>query len=366
MHRYEEPSKMRARPVLSITLLSFVLLAAVAVAEDGDIPRTRSGKPDLSGTYDIANLTPFERDPKYDDQKVMPPEDAEAIAQRMAGFSDLLAKNSDPNRAAPPAGGDGSAGPSGKVGGYNFFWIDMGTQLYPIDGEYRTSVLYDPPNGRLPPLSEAGKLRRKDHNPYSIENTGDADWLESGADPYDGPESLSGSDRCLYVGVATVPAISVPYNNLKKIVQTDTHVAILVEWMHWARVIRLDSEHLPGEVRSLSGDSIGRWEGDTLVVDTTNFHPLAGMRGGSEQMHVVERFSRLDDGNLLYTFTVEDPTVWTAPWTGEYVWRTSDEQVYEYACHEGNYAMEGILRGARLLEAEAQAGKTGADTSSQD
>jgi hypothetical protein len=355
MHRYEEPSKMRARPVLSITLLSFVLLAAVAVAEVGDIPRTRSGKPDLSGTYDIANLTPFERDPKYDDQKVMPPEDAEAIAQRMAGFSDLLAKNSDPNRAAPPAGGDGSAGPSGKVGGYNFFWIDMGTQLYPIDGEYRTSVLYDPPNGRLPPLSEAGKLRRKDHNPYSIENTGDADWLESGEDPYDGPESLSTSDRCLYVGVATVPAISVPYNNLKKIVQTDTHVTILVEWMHWARIIRLDSEHLPADIRSLSGDSIGRWEGDTLVVDTTNFIDLPGP--ARESYHVIERFTPKGSGALLYQFTVDDSD-YTAPYSGEYLWPKTPDRLYEYACHEGNYAMGNILRGARLLEREALEKKT--------
>ena len=201
---------MRAQPVVSIAFMLFVVLIGVAAAEDGDIARTPSGKPDLSGTYDIANLTPWERDAKYGNQRIMPPEDAEAIARNIAGFTDALSRDSDPNREAPPAGGDGSAGPSGKVGGYNFFWIDMGTQIYPIDGEYRTSVLYDPPNGRLPPLSVAGKKRRAEHHPYSYVNTGDAWWLETGDDPYDGPESLSASDRCLYVGVATVPARSVP------------------------------------------------------------------------------------------------------------------------------------------------------------
>jgi hypothetical protein len=341
---------MRIRAA-SIALSSLVVLAASAGAEDSSIPRTKSGKPDLSGTYDIANLTPFERDPKYGDQKIMPEKDAAAIAKQMAGLRDLTSRDSSPDRKAPPQGGDGSGGPAGKVGGYNFFWIDMGTQIYPIDGEFRTSVLYDPPNGRMPPLSEAGKLRRKDHNPYSIENTGGADWLESGEDPYDGPESLSTSDRCLYVGVATVPAMSVPYNNLKKIVQTDDHVMIEVEWMHWARIIRLDSEHRPADIRSLSGDSIGWWEGDTLVVDTTNFIDLPGP--AREKLHVVERFTPKGSDALLYQFTVEDSD-YTAPYSGEFLWPKTPSRLFEYACHEGNYAMGNILRGARLLEREAK------------
>jgi hypothetical protein len=342
---------MRAQFVAAIALSSLFAVAA-AVAEDSDIPRTPSGKPDLSGTYDIANLTPFERDAKYGEKKVMPPEEAEAIEKRMAGFRDAAARDSDPDRDAPPAGGDGSAGAAGKVGGYNFFWIDMGEQIHPIDGQYRTSVLYDPPNGRLPALSEAGKLRRKDHNPYSIENTGDADWLESGEDPYDGPESLSTADRCLYVGVATVPAMSVPYNNLKTIVQTDTHVAINVEWMHWTRVIRLNAKHNPPEMRSLSGDSIGWWEGDTLVVDTTNFIDLPGPP--RERLHVVERFTPKGPDQLLYQFTVDDSD-YVAPYSGEYIWPKTSGRLFEYACHEGNYALGNILRGARLLEREAAA-----------
>ncbi len=342
----------------SATTNSLALLCAFCLAgasalfanENGDLPRTASGRPDLSGTYDIANLTPFQRDPKYGDQKIMPEADAEAIARQMAGFGELLSQASDPERSAPPAGGDGSTGPSGQVGGYNFFWIDMGTKIYPIDGEYRTSVLYDPPNGRLPPLSESGKKRRAEHHPYSYENTGGAWWLETGDDPYDGPESLSLSDRCLYVGIATVPAISVPYNNLKRIIQTDTHVMILIEWMNWTRAIRLEGDHGSEEMRSLSGDSIGRWEGDTLVVETTNFRSLPGPE--RDHLHVTERFTPMGPGALLYQFTVDDSD-YTSPYSGEYLWPRTPDRLYEYACHEGNYAMGNILRGARLLESEA-------------
>jgi hypothetical protein len=125
--------------------------------------------------------------------------------------------------------------------------------------------------------------------------------------------------------------------------------------VHDARVVRMNSQHPPADQRRWLGDSIGWWEGDTLVVETTNYHPQGTPRGGSDKMRVTERFSRLADGNLLYRFTVDDPSVWTTPWTGEYVWRASDDKVYEYACHEGNYAMGNILRGARLLEGEARA-----------
>jgi hypothetical protein len=129
---------------------------------------------------------------------------------------------------------------------------------------------------------------------------------------------------------------------------------ILIEMVHDARIVRMDSEHPPADQKSWLGDSIGWWEGDTLVVETTNFRPDSLLRGGSEKARVVERFTPQVGGDVLYRFTIEDDTVWTAPWTGEYLWRASDERVYEYACHEGNYAMEGILRGARLLEAEAR------------
>ena len=142
------------------------------------------------------------------------------------------------------------------------------------------------------------------------------------------------------------------YNNFKRIVQSEDHVMILLEMVHDARVIRMNAEHLPPDTRKWLGDSVGHWEGDTLVVDTTNFREETGLYGGDENLHLVERFTMREDGNLLYSFTVDDPTAWTQPWSGEYVWKRSNEPVYEYACHEGNYAMGNILRGARLLEQE--------------
>ena len=346
--------------IKSIALPASVVLACLglamaslpAFAAEADIPRTASGKPDLSGTYDLASLTPMQRAPKHGDKLFLTREEAEQIEKQAAAFRELTSRDSDPERGAPPAGGDGSPGPAGDVGGYNFFWIDNGTDVFSIDGKFRTSVLTDPPNGRYPELSEAGKERRKDLHPYAYKNTGDAWWIASGDDPYDGPETLSLLDRCLYLSVASIPARPTAYNNLKTIVQTDTHVVILVEWMHWARIIRLDSEHPPEHIRSLGGDSIGWWEGDTLVVDTANF--LANTNVPREGLHIVERFSRLDAGNLLYQFTVED-TDYEASYSGELPWPETDDQLYEYACHEGNYAMGNILRGARILEKETLA-----------
>ena len=143
------------------------------------------------------------------------------------------------------------------------------------------------------------------------------------------------------------------YNNLKRIVQTETHVMILAEMVHDARVIRLNSEHRPSDVRTWMGDSVGHWEGDTLVVDTTNFSDSPALSGADSNLRVVERFQRIDEDTLQYSFTVEDETVWQKPWGGDYPWPASDNKVYEYACHEGNYAIGNIMRGARLLEREA-------------
>ena len=150
------------------------------------------------------------------------------------------------------------------------------------------------------------------------------------------------------------PMLSVLYNNMKRIVQTEDTVVILVEMVHDARIVRMNAEHNPPEIRSWLGDSVGHWEGDTLVVDTTNFTDNPSFGAASRNLHVVERFTRLDADTLLYRFTVDDPTVWTAPWSGEYVWPASDDRVYEYACHEANYSFGGILRGARVLEEDAR------------
>tara|TARA_B100002003_G_scaffold33169_1_gene28319 strand:- start:1323 stop:2360 length:1038 start_codon:yes stop_codon:yes gene_type:complete len=338
--------------LLTNLVLLPVILFSFAVSTAGEIPRTLNGKPDLSGNYNIANLTPFERDPKYGEALFMSQDEAKEIEQRVATFTTLASQNSDPNRSAPPKGGDGSGGAAGAVGGYNAFWIDPGTKTYAVDGKFRTSIITDPPNGRFPPISEAGEARRATLHPYIYKNTGDAWWLATGDDPYDGPESLSLLERCLYVGVATVPMRSVLYNNLKTIIQTENHVVILVEWMHWTRVIRLNADHLPSEIRSFGGDSIGWWEGDTLVVDTTNFLEKPGVI--REGLHVVEQFTRTGTDSLLYQFTVNDPD-YTAPYSGEFTWPQSNDRLFEYACHEGNYAMGNILRGARILEQESLA-----------
>ena len=149
--------------------------------------------------------------------------------------------------------------------------------------------------------------------------------------------------------------LPVLYNNLKQIVQTEECVMIFVEMVHDARIVRMNQEHAPPEIRQWLGDSVGHWEGETLVVDTTNFNDTPALGMASSDLHVVERFSRIDAETLLYQFTVDDPTIWTKPWSGEYVWPASANRVYEYACHEANCALGGILRGARLLEADARA-----------
>jgi len=194
---------------------------------------------------------------------------------------------------------------------------------------------------------------------FARPNTGTAWWLEDDLNapgPYDEPEIRPLAERCLmgFGSTAGPPMLPVLYNNLKRIVQTEDTVMILVEMVHDARIIRMNQEHAPPEVTTWLGDSVGHWEGDTLVVDTTNFRDTPSLGQASRNLHVVERFTRVDADTLLYQFTVEDPTVWTAPWSGEYVWPASDDKVYEYACHEANYSFGGILRGARILEADAR------------
>ena len=334
-----------------------LLVVALPASAGGDIPRMADGKPDFSGIYDIASLTPFARPPGHGDSPYLSDDVVREMEQEA---SDVVAAGdapSDPDRPPPEKGAD--------VGFYNLAWLDMGDSLFKIDGRYRSSILVDPPDGQMPPLTEAGKARREagpsprgsrpdEQNQIELpddvlKNDGTAWWLEEGSHPYDGPETLALLDRCLIYAGATVPMTPTMYNNMKTVVQTDTHVLINIEWMHWARIIRIDSEHLPPEIRSLAGDSIGWWEGDTLVVDTTNFLEEPGVPW--EGLRVVERFSPIDANTLLYKFTVHDPD-YAAPYSGELPWPKSDQASYEYACHEANYAMGNILRGARLLERE--------------
>ncbi|HVS13697.1 MAG TPA: hypothetical protein VMV46_07225 [Thermoanaerobaculia bacterium] len=351
----------------AITLLTCLLACALAPAgAEDDIPRLPSGRPDLSGTYDIATLTPLERPAQYGDSLYLTPEQAQQIEEDQRQFVARRAQQSDPNRSAPEVGGappvgldDSARGLSGagEVGGYNNFWVDNGDSVVMVDGKFRTSILTDPPNGRRPSLTEEARARMATLRGSFRRDDGTAFWIDwDRPGPYDDPESRPVSDRCLASFSSTVPALPSLYNNYKRIVQTEETVLLLNEMVHDARVIRLNAEHAPPEMRFWLGDSIGWWEGDTLVVETTNFRSSPSAFGGTTNtLKVTERFTRKDADTLHYAFTVEDPSRWAAPWSGDFTWPASDGKVYEYACHEGNYAMEGILKGARLLEQEALA-----------
>jgi len=311
--------------------------------------------PDLSGTYNTATLTPLQRPRAFGDNLYLTQAEAEKLAAAEAALLTDGAKDSDPDRLAPPDGGDGSEGAAGNVGGYNTFWVDRGDSAIQIDGKFRTSLITTPTNGRRPPLTaRAQTVLAKRFAGFGKKNTGTAWWMP-GAGPFDNHEQRPLGERCI-LGFGTTsgpPMLPVLYNNLKRIVQTKDHLMILVEMVHDARIIRYTDDHAPSDVRSYLGDSIGRWEGRTLVVETTNFNDTPGLYGASRDMVVTERFEKQDDGSLLYSFLVDDPATWKAPWGGEYPWPTTQDKVYEYACHEGNYALGNIMRGARRLEAEA-------------
>jgi hypothetical protein len=339
-----------------------LILAAAVLAADlmaQQMPRTPDGRPDLSGTYDIATLTPLTRPSKYGERLALTLEEAKEIEKQEAAFMAATNKKSDPNRDAPPLGGDGSEGASGNVGGYNSLWIDRGSGAFMIDGKFRTSIITDPKNGQTPKMIPEAMKAMGARMRFNRPNTGDAYWIKEKMNPgpYDDPELRPLAERCLQAfGSSTgPPALPVLYNNLKKIIQTKDVVIIQNEMVHDARIVRMNAQHAPEDMRFWLGDSIGRWEGDTLVIETTNFNDKPGMFAASRNLKVTERISRIDAKTLRYQFTVEDPTIWTAPWSGEYVWPATDQRIYEYACHEGNYSFGGILRGARILEAEAEA-----------
>jgi len=337
-------------------------LAPVAGQSKSAVPRLKDGHPDLQGTYDLATLTPVER--TAGSPLVLADEEAakgerQAAARKVSGDAPLKG-----DRPAPPVGGDGSAGPAGNVGGYNSFWIDAGSQYTIVDGRKRASLLIDPPDGRVPQMTPEARQRfaRNFNRPTSDQTAREDDPGFEGNGAYDDPERRPLGERCLIGFGSTSGPPVLPnyfYNNLHQIVQTQDSVLILTEMVHDARIVRMNAEHLPPTVRKWMGDSVGRWEGDTLVVDTTNFTDKTRFRGATQNLHVVERFTRVDAKNLLYRFTIEDPATWTRPWTAEYTWPATNELLYEYACHEGNYALGNILRGARLKESDDAKKKTG-------
>jgi hypothetical protein len=321
----------------------------------GGVPRLQDGHPDLQGTYDLGTLTPLER--RANSPLVLTDDEAKNLEQQVAARSEKLDAPIDANRAAPPSGGDGSPGPYGNVGGYNNFWLDPGSRYTTVDGRKRASLIVDPPDGRVPALTEQAQARNASRR---LRTTSDQAIREDdpgfeGADAYDDPEQRPLGERCIVGFSSTSGPPILPtyfYNNLHQIVQTPDTIVILTEMVHDARIVRMGASHLPSSIRKWMGDSIGRWDGDTLVIDTTNFTDKTRFRGSSDALHIVERLTRVNARTVRYQFTVEDPTTWTRPWTAEYTWPKTDDLMYEYACHEGNYAMGNILRGARLKEAD--------------
>jgi hypothetical protein len=343
-----------------MTLITLITGTSVHVAGQARpaTPRATDGHPDLSGMYDLAMLTPLERPAGL--PAVLSDAEAAKLEKDVADQEGAARAPIRGDRDAPPKGGDGSVGAAGNVGGYNTFWLDRGTHYSTVDGQKRSSIVVDPPDGRVPPL--VPEARRRVIGLLAARPTSDA--AESTRDPgleppgsYDDPERRPLGERCLLgFGSTSGPPILPDYfyNNLHQIVQTPTYVMILTEMVHDARMVRMNAEHLPPTIRKWMGDSVGRWEGDTLVVDTTNFTEKTRYRGSTENLHIVERFTRANARTLTYRFTIEDPATWARPWTGEYSWPATDDHMYEYACHEANYALGGILSGARLREAEAR------------
>ncbi len=313
------------------------------------VPRTADGHPDLQGNWTNVTLTPLQRRSGHD--AILTPEQVFSIEQGQADEVIATTQASDPDRAPPPAGGTDPVCIDGPRTCYNSVYIDPGERVAVVDGEPISSLITFPSDGRIPALTpEAEKRVEADRE------------FRSQFGAYDHVEIRPLSERCFAWTISSGPPI-LPngwYNNNYTIVQTDDHVMILTEMVHDARIIRMgDGPRLPPHVRPWMGDSWGHWEGDVLVVETTNFHPdqpllgvLAGNRIGvfSDNLRVVERFSRVDQETILYEFEIDDSTTYTESWGGQVPMKAQDGQVYEYACHEGNYSMAGIMSGARYQE----------------
>ena len=296
------------------------------------IPRAPDGHPSLEGVWTNATITPLERPAEFAGKATLSDAEAKAYEKKDLSSNTLDSDvDSGFNRAT---GGPG-------VGAYNNLFVDRGSELARVDGVKRTSLIVDPPDGKIPLITEAARQRSA--------------GLVRGFNRYDSVKDRPLAERCIigFGSTSGPPMMPVLYNNNYQIVQTPDAVMILVEMVHDIRVIRINGTHKPAGVRQLLGDSIGHWEGDTLVVDTTNFTDKTRFRGSSENLRVIERFKRVDSGTILYRATIDDPSTFSKQWTLEYPFVATAGPVYEYACHEGNYAMPDILGGARKLESEA-------------
>jgi hypothetical protein len=300
--------------------MRWALLVVVVAAQ------AAGSRPDLEGVWSFATLTPLERPAEFAGKaQVSETEAAEWARQQL-------------ERGNRDRRDGGAAVDVGRA--VNDYWFERGTELARVDGKRITSFVVDPPDGRVPELTAEARGRADVRNADAREH------------PADGPENRSLQERCLAFNAG--PPIQVgPYNNFVKILQFRDHVVIFTEMIHDARVIPLDGRPPPPEsVRSWSGYSRGRWEGDTLVVETTNFNGKIGFRGSDDRLRLTERFRRADARTLIYEFTVDNPSAFTRPWTARMPMIRTDSRIFEYACHEGNYALENILRGARYAESQ--------------
>jgi hypothetical protein len=316
-------------------LIAVALLAPVPVAgQTWTLPRTADGQPDLQGVWDFRTITPLERPVALGTKEFFTDEEA-------ANFEKAENRRQDRDQIDPETGGLNY--PAGGVVPYNEFWYDRGDKIV---GTKRTSLIVDPPNGRLPAMTPDGQ-KRADLRAAEQRET------QLGRPHADSWEDRPLQERCIVGLNAGPPMTPGAYNNNFQLLQAAKYVVILNEMVHSARIVPLDgSPH--GSIRQWKGDSRGHWEGNTLVVDTTNFKRETSLEGSSTNMHLIERFTRTDANTLLYEFTVDDPTMWTRPWTAVIPMSKSEDPIYEYACHEGNYAMASILAGARAAEKAAE------------
>lgn len=319
---------MSSRSIAAIVAIVVGLSASLEVVAQQTGPRTPDGHPDFQGTYEFATITPLQRPKEFETKPFLTEaEAAEHVRRRNE------ARHAD-RRSPDPL--------TDLLGSYNEFWYERPRVMLNLRGRHLTSRIVDPPDGRVPGLTPAAQQRL-------VASARD----RQGRGPADGPEDLDLPTRCLSPSPVISPGGE---NGILQIVQTADHVAIQVELMSVLKIVSLRrAMHLPPSVRSHSGDSIGRWEGDTLLVDTSNYSGAFGFEYAAvdENLHVTERFSRADDDRVLYEATIDDPTAFVRPWTMVLVLRRTDARMFEFACHEGNYAIENILRGARAEEQRA-------------
>ena len=322
--------------------------AQTTESEGASAPRTPWGDPDIGGLWNSSTVTPLERPAGQADKEFLTEEEAAAIERQVVDRNNRANAPSVVRTEPLPVGGN--------VGAYNNFWLDRGTTVVPTR---RTSLVVDPPNGRLPPLTPDAQRRRNSAERQRLTA------VREGRVPADSYDQFDLGDRCIWY--RGIPSLPTAYNNNYHVFQTPEYVAILQEHIHDVRFIPLDGRpHTDPGVRQLGGDSRGHWEGDTLVVETTNFSdqaflfaPGGGPQGGTnwhltEALRVVERFTRVGPDTLDYQFTIADRNTWTRPWTGSSPWARSAGPMFEYACHEGNYGLTNILAGSRALERSAQ------------